>query len=47
MDAKCVSEDGRMNVKRVLKCKGMYESFCKFASNVFAKRRMKLRRMSE
>lgn len=34
-----------VNVERVLKCKETHESFCKYAMNVFAKRRMNVRWM--
>ena len=30
-----VSDDGRVNVERVLECMETYECFCKYASNVF------------
>ena len=42
-----VSDDGSVNVERVLESKETYEHFCKFALNMFARKRMNVRRMSE
>ena len=39
----CVSEDGSVNVSRVLECKEKYESFCMYAMNVFVRSRMNVR----
>lgn len=34
-----------VNVRRVFECKETYEGFCKYAMNVFARRRMNVRQM--
>ena len=36
----CVSEDGSVNIGRVLECKEKYECFCTYAMNMFVRRRM-------